>query len=130
MPILIVLFLMIVASFLLYSYVGGKMNASDISGYAQQAGFTGDDLTVAVAIALAESSGNPNAVGDNGQSIGLWQIYTTAHPEFNGWNLKDPAVNAQAAFSVYQAAGNSFMPWSTFKSGAYAQYLGDASVTA
>ena len=94
---------------------------------ASGAGFQGDDLVTAVAVALAESGGNPQAYNPEKRagaaqgygSFGLWQIYRSAHPEFEGQNLFDPQTNAAAAFSVYRGAGNSFHPWSTFKSGAY-----------
>src|SRR5205807_7428611 len=79
------------------------MNASDIAALAQNAGFSGSDVGVAVAIALAESSGNPGAYNPEplarggtppGQgSYGLWQIYLKMHPEFAGQNLYDPATN-------------------------------------
>ena len=42
---------------------------------------------------------------------GLWQIYLQDHPEFAGLDLRDPATNANAAFSVYSNAGR-FRPWS------------------
>jgi hypothetical protein len=106
---------------------GGNLSASDIAGYAANAGFDGPDLQVAVAVALAESSGNPNAVGDlnltPGGSIGLWQINLKAHPEYTAQQLMDPQANANAAFQIYQAAGNQFTPWSTYKNGAYADYI-------
>jgi len=38
-----------------------NLGAADILNYASAAGFAGGDLATAVAIALAESSGNPNA---------------------------------------------------------------------
>ena len=114
--------------------IGGNLSAAQIAQLASAAGFTGADLTTAVAIALAESGGNPKAYNPEtaantpvGQgSVGLWQIYQKAHPEFSGWNLLDPQTNANAAFSVYSAAGNSFKPWSTFKNGAYAKYFSQA----
>jgi Lysozyme like domain len=105
-------------------YIVNKLSASDIATYAANAGFTGDNLVTAVAIALAESSGDPSAVGDQGTSIGLWQIHFTVHPEFDQNQLTDPQYNANAAFSVYQKAGNSFQPWSTFSvNQAYLNYL-------
>lgn len=104
----------------------GKLSFSDLQGYAANAGFSGDDLNTACAIALAESSGNPSAVGDlnitPGGSIGLWQINLKAHPEYNANELTDPQTNANAAFAVYSAAGG-FSPWSTYNSGAYQSYL-------
>lgn len=104
-----------------------KFDASQIASYAADAGFSGDDLITAVAIALAESNGNLDAYNpetaagtpEGMGSYGLWQIYLKAHPEFTGWNLSDPQVNAQAAYSVYQHAGRSFRPWATFTSGIY-----------
>jgi hypothetical protein len=105
----------------------GKIAPSDLATYAANAGFSGDDLNVAVAVALAESSGNPNAVGDlaitPGGSVGLWQVNLKFHPEYTEAELKDPQTNANAAYAIYQNAGNSFTPWSTYKSGAYLAYL-------
>lgn len=109
---------------------GGNQNYAQLQALASNAGFTGDDVNTAAAIALAESSGNPAAVGDlnltPGGSIGLWQINLKAHPEYTAAQLTDPATNAAAAFSVYQAAGG-FGPWSTFNNGAYQAYLPTAS---
>lgn len=99
-----------------------NLSAAQIQSYAAAAGFSGADLQTAVAIALAESSGNPAAIGDSGNSLGLWQINLPAHPEFSGANLFDPQSNAQAAFAIYSAAGG-FSPWSTYGSGAYAKYM-------
>lgn len=118
-----------------YFLIGDTMRLSpqEIAALARNAGFSGDDLTTAVAIALAESNGNPNAHGDTSLgtgrgSFGLWQIYSDAHPEFGPdfERLYDPQTNANAAFSVYQSAGFSFMPWSTYKSDAYLAFLSSA----
>lgn len=107
---------------------GGLLTASDIAQFAASAGFTGNDLRTAVAIALAESGGNPNAYGDLGQyccSYGLWQINSFYHPEFGPdfSVLYDPSANASAAYSVYARAGNSFSPWTTYSTGKYLTYL-------
>lgn len=108
-----------------------KLSATDIAGYAGNAGFVGSDLVMAVAVALAESSGNPGAVGDlaitPGGSVGLWQINIKYHPEFTGQNLTDPQTNANAAYSVYLAAGSSFSPWSTYKNGISSDLISEAS---
>ena len=90
-------------------------SADQIAVLAANAGFTGEDLAMAVAVALAESSGDPEVLGDNDKSVGLWQIYVPLHPEFEGWDLTDPQQNANAAHSVYVKAGHSFKPWTTFK---------------
>lgn len=94
------------------------MGPDDIRTFAANAGFSGSDLEIAVAIALAESSGNPVAVGDinltPGGSIGLWQINLKAHPQYTAAQLTDPQTNANAAYAIYEAAGETFTPWSTF----------------
>lgn len=120
--------ILIAAYYLLQSGVM-KLQPSDIASYAANAGFAGNDLQIAIAIALAESSGNPYAIGDLtlGVSVGLWQVNLKAHPEYQGVNLMDPQTNANAAFAIYQSAGNSFAPWSTFKNGAYQANLQAAS---
>lgn len=113
----------------------GNLSAQDIAGYASNAGWNGSDLTMAVAIALAESSGRPGAVGDVpiGGSVGLWQIYTKMHPEFAGQDLTDPQTNANAAYQIYQRAGG-FTPWTTYNNIAKgitpnaSQYFDEASV--
>lgn len=74
------------------------------------------------AIALAESTGDPtNTTGDGGTSYGLYQIHWTVHPQFNPWQLTDPAYNTQAAI---QLSGNGAglqnegakTPWTTLNS--------------
>lgn len=125
----------VLLAYLSYVGVGFVNSISNIAQYAEAAGFAGNDLIVAVAIAMAESGGNPNAYNPETAagapagkgSYGLWQIYLSAHPEFTGQNLYDPQTNANAAFAIYSAAGNSFSPWSTYKSGAYQSFLGSAS---
>lgn len=110
------------------------LTPAQIAYYAQQAGFDGADLITAVAIALAESSGNPNVYNPEaaagtpaGQgSYGLWQIYLHAHPEFAGDNLYDPQTNANDAYEIYRKAGG-FSPWTAFNSGAYQTYMAAAS---
>jgi hypothetical protein len=101
----------------------GPLGPAQIASLASAAGFAGSDLITSVAIALAESSGNPAATGLLGE-IGLWQIYPAAHPEFGPdfSGLYDPQTNAIAAFQVYQRAGNSFRPWSTYPT-IYLRYL-------
>lgn len=119
---------------------------AQIAQVAANAGWSGNDLATAVAIALAESGGgNPNAYnsepqdvpgnfgrtssGDGKGSYGLWQIYLAAHPEFAGANLLDPQTNANAAYAIYAIAGG-FHPWSTYTSGEYGMYETPAMLAA
>lgn len=106
------------------------LSIEQIGTFAQNAGFTGDDLVTAVAVALAESGGDPNSLGDTNVgsgtgSFGLWQINADAHPEYgpNFSQLYDPQTNANAAYAVYSAAGDSFSPWTTFKTGTYSGFV-------
>lgn len=113
-----------------------KLSPAQIAEYAHDAGFRGQDLTVAVAVALAESGGDPKAHNpvppDN--SYGLWQINMHGNlgparrDEFDldgNRELFDPEENAKAAWAI-SGHGNSFEPWTTYTSGAYKQYLDDA----
>lgn len=112
---------------------GVSLSATQIATYAQQAGFSGNDLIIAVAIALAESGGNARAYNPEtaakapvGQgSYGLWQIFLHEHPEFAGDDLYDPQVNANDAYEIYTKAGNSFEAWATFdpRDGSTPKYL-------
>lgn len=92
----------------------------ELVALARKTGFP--DPEVAAAIAMAESGGNPEAVGDSGKSIGLWQIHLPSHPEFGFQDLKNPEVNARAAFAISRN-GTDWTPWSVYKSGAYLKFL-------
>jgi hypothetical protein len=109
--------------------LGENLSYAALRQLAVNAGFSDPDT--AAAIAMAESSGNPSAVGDisitPGGSIGLWQINLAAHPEYTADQLKDPQTNANAAYAIYAAAGNSFTPWTTYNTGAYQAYLQTAA---
>lgn len=112
-------------------YAVNKLSASDIAAYASAAGFSGDDIVTATAIALAESSGDPQAHGDQkitaGGSLGLWQINLRWHPEYqaNPEALYDPQTNANAAYGVFTTQG--WTAWATYNNKMYAQHLSEAS---
>jgi len=106
---------------------------------AIKAGFTGQALVTAIAIAGAESSFD--TLGDLtlmdakwGPSVGLWQIRSLKH-----WNmysgadalrdasrLTDPYFNARAAYAISKG-GTNFTPWSTFTSNAFTPYIVNAA---
>lgn len=96
-----------------------RLSDVQIAQVAANAGFSGDALVTAVAIALAESGGDAgNTSGDGGTSWGLWQIHWTVHPQFNKSQLLDPDYNAAAAYQL-SGSGTNFYPWSTWRFGQY-----------
>jgi hypothetical protein len=108
------------------------LSASEIAGYAQKAGVTGQNIVIATAIALAESSGDTDAINTanrNGSTdYGLWQINSVHSALLNGHNWRDPADNAAMMYSISNG-GKNWSPWSSYKSGAYLAHLGAAGVT-
>jgi hypothetical protein len=109
---------------------------ADLMSILRQAGFTGNGLKMAYAIAMAESGGSAKAhngnasTGDN--SYGLFQINMLGAmgPErrkqyglSSNDDLYDPLTNAKIAYKMSKG-GTSWGPWSTYGSGAYKQYYG------
>lgn len=84
---------------------------------------------IAIAIAMAESGGDPGvgaarANSDGSHDWGLWQINDRAHPNLmSSYDWSDPDENWSMAYIVYTDAGNSWTPWSTYKNGTYRTYL-------
>ncbi|MEW2498366.1 transglycosylase SLT domain-containing protein [Streptomyces nodosus] len=102
----------------------------------KKAGFKGEGLKMAYAIAMAESSGNARAhngnagTGDN--SYGLFQINMLGGmgPERrkryglkSNDDLFDPLTNAKIAYAMSNG-GKSWGPWSTYGNGMYKKYYG------
>jgi hypothetical protein len=90
------------------------MSAKEIAQVAYNAGWRGERLVEAVAIALAESSGRYWVVNSIG-CVGLFQInvpvHIKAHPSWTTTAMKDPAANAAAAMTLYKGAGSTWKPW-------------------
>lgn len=55
-------------------------------------------------------------------SYGLWQINRRAHRQYSAAQLYTAAGNASAAVAIAKG-GLSFQAWSTYKNGAYKQFL-------
>lgn len=117
------------------------LSAEQIAGYASSAGLSGEPLAISVAIALAESGGRTDAVGDRslttvvwGPSVGLWQIRSfnaqrgTGKTRDETANL-DPAHNARAMVELSEN-GTNWRPWSVYTSGRYRAFLGQARMAA
>jgi hypothetical protein len=88
------------------------------------------------AIAMGESSGNPNAHNPVGRddSYGLWQINMLGKmgPErrrllgiSSNEDLKDPKINAKAAYLIYKQQGLN--AWTVYSKGTYRQFMGSAA---
>jgi LysM repeat protein len=111
-----------------------RLKGFEVAEFARKAGFRGDALVRAVAIARAESAWDPGAhcdscAGVTEDSRGLWQINVRAHPSYDPKKLFDPAYNAKAAWSI-SGHGTNFKPWSTYLHGTYKQYLDEAQEAA
>jgi hypothetical protein len=107
---------------------------SSLRVLCQQAGFTGDGLEIAIAVAMAESSGNAGAIGDTsltdakwGPSVGLFQIRSLKNPgAYSGTDarriykrLLDARYNAKLAFDISRGGWG---PWTTYNTGSYKKF--------
>lgn len=101
------------------------------------AGFEGENLKVAYAVARAESSGRPWAHNNNPKtkdlSYGIFQInmrgnlgpdrrkrYSLNHND----DLYHPETNAKIAFAMSKG-GTNWRPWGAYTNGSYAKHLTD-----
>lgn len=95
------------------------LSPSDLASAASGAGFPSSEIGTAVAVAYAESGGDPNKTHrntNNTTDYGLWQINSVHNPASN-W--ADPTANAAMAYRVWSDAGGKWTPWATFNSGRY-----------
>ncbi len=123
--------------------VSGSVRGVDASGQqpailaalraARSAGFSGDNLVIAGAVAGAESTWNPRAHNTKGEdSHGLWQINMTkaagGPDRRRALGLKsddelfDPFTNARAAWYVSNGGAN-WRPWSVWKNTSAAPFV-------
>ncbi|SRR6266581_447199 len=81
--------------------------------------------SIAAAVAMAESSGNPTATNHNSDGStdrGLWQI-NSIHGNLS---TTDPTANVRAAIKI-SSNGKNWKPWVTFTTGKYRQFLNDSN---
>lgn len=108
------------------------LSRDQLATLARNAGFTGKDVDIAVAVALAESGGNPRAYNgkDRDRSYGLWQINMIGGmgPDrrkalgiSSNDALFDPATNARAARMVWKSQG--WNGWTTYTRGTYKKFM-------
>lgn len=119
-----------------------KQTAAQLYQQLTAAGFSPAAAAVMDAIGLAESDGDDTAKGDVGledttwgPSYGLYQIRTVKADTGTGgdrdvaWLSGSDANQAAAAYTI-SAGGTNFTPWSTYVSGVYQQFLGQAQAAA
>lgn len=102
------------------------LSANDIAAAATSAGFSGNDVRIAVAVALAESGGRPDAThrNSNGSTdYGLWQINSVHKEILSAGTWSNPTDNARMAYQVWKNAGGKWTPWTTYKTGAYLRFM-------
>lgn len=108
------------------------LSRTQLAALAKGAGFTGRNVDIAVAVALAESSGNPSNHNSTppDDSYGLWQINMIGslgpdrRKRFNlksSADLYDPATNARVAYAIWKDEG--WHPWTTYTKGTYKEFL-------
>lgn len=119
---------------------GGVLSEQMVYALARDAGFSEADAVSAVAIAHRESSFRSNILSVPGEtkdySVGLWQnnyINTAIGTgREQGWPdaaglASNPLAQAQAAYQLFHAAGNSFIPdWAAIPG----QYVAEAQQVA
>jgi hypothetical protein len=93
-----------------------RWSPAAIAGFAYRAGFTGEDLIGAVALALATSDGDDTyrltVPGDTrGPYLGLWGVPAEGVEVPVGEVLFDPDVNARAARLLWTTTDRTF-EWS------------------
>lgn len=122
----------------------GMYDVPKLTQLARQGGIPEKNIPQMVAIAMAESGGDPNAHNDDAStgddSYGLWQINMIDLPNYklgeerrnqfgikSNEELKKPEVNVKAAKMILQGSGLS--AWSTYQGERYNQYIDAAKST-
>ena len=100
---------------------------------AKDAGFTGNDLVIAIAVAKAESGWRSNARnGNTNDSLdcGLWQINSVHRQLLKKHDCYDPKANAQMARALWKQSNGSWSPWVTYQRGKHLQFISEARTLA
>jgi hypothetical protein len=106
---------------------GDHYSAVQVAQLAQQAGFSGNDWVIAVAVAEAESGGWTHARlinTDCSVDRGLWQINSYWHGEVSDSCAFDPTCNAQSTHTIW--ANGGWSQWTTYINGAYQSHMAEA----
>lgn len=85
-------------------------------------------LDTAIAVALAESGGNDQAMHrnkDGSTDYGLWQINSVHKDLLKKYTWNNAGDNTEMARQIWESGGRSFRPWTgTYGTGEYKAFLG------
>jgi hypothetical protein len=102
------------------------LTVKQVAALAYDAGWRGNDVVIATAVAGAESSYDPNAEGprlcSKGGARGLWQINVCVH---TCPNVTDPKANAACAYRIYRSQG--WRAWEAHSNGSWKRFQADAA---
>lgn len=117
------------------------LSDEQLAAVAARAGFAGEALVTMIAIALAESGGDPDNIGDEtittstwGPSVGLAQIRSLRAHFGRGLvrdadRLDEADFNMRSAYAI-SSGGTNWRPWSAWTSGKYRGFLERARAAA
>lgn len=103
-----------------------RLSDSQIAAAVKAAGFPRESWATAIAVALAESGGNSDAVNranSNGSiDHGLFQINSVHKELLNSGDWRDPVYNAKMAFAI-SSGGANWRPWVAYTTGRHLPFL-------
>jgi len=91
-----------------------KLSINQAATYARSAGFSGDNLIIILAIAMAES-GLDTTVQNSIGATGILQIYLAVHPDVTYAQAIDPGFSFRYAWKL-SGGGKNFCPWQSYDS--------------
>jgi Lysozyme like domain len=93
-----------------------KLSNHQILDLAYEVGWRkAGDLERVLAVVLAESGGNTEAVSNTGCCHGLMQINVRVHRQYTAAQMKDARQNMQAGFALWRQSG--WAPWNSSRGG-------------
>lgn len=103
------------------------LSMNQVASVWKQNGGSSSSCPTAVAVAWAESRGNPGATGRNPGSYdrGLWQINSKWHPDVSDSCAYNAACNAKNAVRI-SSGGSRWSPWATYNDGLHHKFMGQA----
>lgn len=109
----------------------GFLSAEDIARLLRSIGWPESTLTVAVALVLAESGGDPYAKNSAGNSPpstdrGLWQFNSYWRKDVDDACAYDPVCSSRKAL-ITSKNGTDFSAWSAYKNGSYQGKMSQAA---